>query len=246
MLSDDVLDRMLRNSDPAPGDSATDPNSPAAERILAQVRRRTRQRRRRTLILAPVVALVVAGATAGTYAWVAGDGKGHTLDSTGLVCVGPDQGDAIVGFDPGADDPVAVCRRQWPEMFGQPVPDALTACVDSSQQGSIKVYPGGKDQCASHRADPYLGPTREQLGLSRLRADLREHFADRTCIPHPELRKVIGGLFARHGLDGWKAAHFQTADKEPEGPCADIGFIDEPERVIWLGDHQDGAPINWP
>ncbi|MFD3310891.1 hypothetical protein [Streptomyces sp. NPDC058694] len=246
MLSDDVLDRMLRNSDPDPGDAATDPNSPAAERILAQVRRRTRQRRRRTLIMAPVVALVVAGATAGTYAWVAGDGKGHTLDSTGLNCVSSSQSDASIGFDPGTDDPVAACRKAWPEMFGQSAPDALTACVDSSLQGSIEVYPGGKDQCARHRADPYLGPTREQLGLSRLRADLKEHFADRTCIPHPELRKVIGGLYARYGLDGWEARHFQTADKEPEGPCADISFIDEPERVIWLGDHKDGDPINWP
>ncbi|MFD4562776.1 hypothetical protein ACFWP5_52210 [Streptomyces sp. NPDC058469] len=89
MLSDDELDRMLRNSDPGPGGSATDPDSPTAARILARVRRSARQRRRRIVILAPAVALTVAGVTAGTYAWVAGDGRGHTLDSTGLTCDGP-------------------------------------------------------------------------------------------------------------------------------------------------------------
>lgn len=166
MLSDDELDRMLRAGDPGPGGSATDPDSPTAARILARVRRSARQRRRRILVLAPAVALTVAGVTAGTYAWVAGDGKGHTLDSTGLTCDGPHQGDAVVNFDPGTDDPVRKCRQQWQEMFGEPAPGTLTACVDSSQQGSIVVYAGGRDQCGRHRADPYLGPTREQLGLS--------------------------------------------------------------------------------
>ena len=53
-------------------------------------------------------------------------------------------------------------------------------------------------------------------------------------------------LFTRYGLDGWEARHFQTADKEPEGPCADIGLIDEPERVILLGDHKPGTLVHWP
>jgi hypothetical protein len=246
MLSDDTLERMLRDSDPVRDGAATDPGSPTAAGILARVRRATRKRRRRILVLVPAVALTVAGATAGTYAWVAGDGKGHTLDSTGLTCVGPGNGDAVMNFDPATGDPVDTCRRQWSEFFGQSAPDALTACVDSSAQGSIKVYSGGRDQCARHHADPYRGPTQEQLSLSLLRTDLASHFADRTCIPHAELRKVIGRLLARHDLDGWTTRHFQTADKEPEGPCADISHFKEPQRIIWLGDHAAGTPINWP
>lgn len=246
MLSDDELDRRLRDSDPRPGEAATDPDSPAATRILARVRRNARRRRRRTLILVPVLALTVAGVTGGTYAWVAGDGEGHTLASTGLTCHGPDQGDAIVTFDPGTENPVRKCRQRWQEMFGEPAPSTLTACVDSSQQGSIVVYAGGREQCGRHHADPYLGPTREQLGLSHFRTDIKAHFAGRTCIPYPEFRKVVRQLLAEHGLTGWKSGHFQTADKEPEGPCAEISYYDEPEKTIWLGDHKAGDPITWP
>lgn len=246
MLSDDELDRMLRAGDPGPGGSVTDPDSPTAARVLARVRRRVRQRRNRMLVLAPVVALTVAGATAGTYAWVAGDGKGHTLDSTGLTCVGPDRGDAVVNFDPATEAPVRKCRQQWQEMFGEPAPDTLTACVDSSQQGSIAVYPGGRDQCGRHRADPYLGPTREQLQLALLRTDIKAHFAERTCVSYPEFRKVVARLLAKHDLTGWSSKHFQTADKEPEGACAEISYYDEPDRTIWLGDHKAGTPISWP
>ncbi|MFJ2264147.1 hypothetical protein ACIOKD_38690 [Streptomyces sp. NPDC087844] len=246
MLSDEALDRMLHDSDPDPGERATDPDSPVATSVLARVRQRARRRRRRALVMVPTVALVVTGATAGTYAWVAGDGRGHTLDSTGLSCVSSDNGDAVMNFDPGTDDPVATCRVRWPELFGQAAPAELTACVDSSRQGSVNVYPGGRDQCRSHRSDPYLGPTEEQLRFSRFRADLKKEFADRTCVPHPEFRKVVGRLLDRHGLQGWTARHFQTADREPEGPCADVGFYDETERIIWLGDHKAGTPLSWP
>ncbi|MEU5703546.1 hypothetical protein [Streptomyces aurantiacus] len=246
MLSDEALDRMLRDSDPDPGERATDPDSPVATRILARVRQSTRRRRRRLLVMVPTVALVVTGATAGTYAWVAGDGRGHTLDSTGLSCVSSADGDAVLNFDPGTDDPVDTCRERWRESFGQAAPTELTACVDSSQQGSITVYPGGRDQCGSHRSDPYLGPTEEQLALSRFRADLKKQFPDRTCIPHPEFRKVIDRLLDRHGLTGWTARHFQTADREPEGACADVSHYDETDRIIWLGDHRSGTPLTWP
>ncbi|MFD5625464.1 hypothetical protein [Streptomyces sp. NPDC127072] len=246
MLSDEALDRMLRDSDPDPDERATDPDSPVATGILARVRRRARERRRRVLVMVPAVALVVTGATAGTYAWVAGDGRGHTLDSTGLSCVGSATGDAVVAFDPGTDDPVKACRQRWPELFGQPAPAELTACVDSSRQGSINVYPGGRDQCRSHRSDPYLGPTEEQLRLSRFRADLEEQFADRTCVPYPELRRAVTRLVDRHGLTGWTARHAQSAEREPEGACAEVSHYGETGRVVWLSDHEGGTVMFWP
>jgi hypothetical protein len=118
MLSDDELDLMLRGSDPVRGGSADDgggqggrtldsrvadsrvagPDSPVALRILARVRGRTRRRRRRVLVLVPVVALSVAGVTAGTYAWVAGDGHGHTGNSTVLSCEADSAHGAVTNF----------------------------------------------------------------------------------------------------------------------------------------------------
>ncbi|WP_405864718.1 hypothetical protein [Streptomyces sp. NBC_00005] len=246
MLSDDELTRKLRDNDPNPAPTTTDPQSPIADRILATVRQRTRRRRRRAMVLAPAVALVVAGATAGTYAWVAGDGKGHTLDSTGLTCVGSKNADAVIDFDPVSDDPVKACRGMWKDAFGTPAPDTLTACVDSSRQGSIQVYPGGREQCARHHADPYRGPTREQLNLAHFRTELRTKFAKRTCVSYTEFRKVTNKLLAEYDLTKWSTGHFQTADKEPEGACAEIVYYDEPARKIWLGDANAGDPINLP
>ncbi|WP_210594009.1 hypothetical protein [Streptomyces sp. GESEQ-35] len=246
MLSDDELVRMLRTGDPHPDPSDLDPNSPAADRILAQVRQRTLRRRRRTMVVVPVVAVALAGGTAATYAWVAGDGEGHTLDSSGLNCVGSDQSDASINFNPVADDPIKVCRQLWQEAFGEPAPETLTACVDSSEQGSIEVYPGGRDECARHRSDPYRGPTREQLNLAHFRTEIRERFADRNCVGYTEFRNVISKLLAEHDLTEWSAGHFQTADKEPEGPCAEIVYYDEPEQKIWLGDGKAGNPVNLP
>lgn len=246
MLSDEELVRMLRVRDPLSDRSATDPDSPAADRVLSRVRQRTRRRRRRTMVLIPAVALALAGGTAATHGWMAGDGSGHTLDSTALDCVDPEQGDVGTGFDPVTDDPIETCRRTWRQHFGRPAPETLTACVDSSRQGSIKVYPGGRDQCARHRSDPYRGPTREQLDLARLRSDLKERFAGRTCVPYHEFRGVLGELLAEHGLSGWSAGHFQTAEKAPEGPCAEIYYYDEPARTIWLGDNTPGDRTDLP
>jgi hypothetical protein len=246
MLSDDALDRMLRDSDPGFDGPAADPRSTAAGQILARVRRRARQRRKRLLAATPAVALAMAGATAATYAWVAGDGHGHTLDSTGLTCVRSDRTDAVVTFDPATEDPVRTCRQQWQDMFGQPAPDTLTACVDSSQQGSIVVYPAGRGTCGRHHADPYTGPTPEQLRLALLRTGLKTQFSERTCIPYPEFTKAISRLLATHDLTGWTSRHSQSADKEPEGPCAEISYYDEPNRTIWLTDHTADTPMNWP
>jgi hypothetical protein len=246
MLNDDELVRMIRARDPRPDPSKTDPDSPVADRILARVRERTRRRRKRMMVVVPVVALALVGGTAATYAWVAGDGAGHTLDSSGLSCVGSEHGDAVTGFDPVADDPIRVCRQLWQDTFGSPAPQTLTACVDSSEQGSIQVYPGGRDQCARHRADPYRGPTREQLNLAHFRTDLKERVAERDCVSHPEFRDVVSELLAKHRLTGWSAGHFQTGDKEPEGPCAEVSYFDEPERKIWLGDAKAGDPIYVP
>lgn len=257
MLSDDELDLMLRNGDPVRGgrdhdgrtlDSrAADPDSPEALRILVRVRRRMRQRRRRVLVLVPAVALSVVGITAGTYAWVAGDGHGHALDSTAMSCRSDNQRDAVTGFDPGTDDPVRTCRQQWQEMFGVPAPSALTACVDSAAQGSIVVYPGGRDECGRHRSDPYTGPTQEQLRFALFRTDIKAHFAGRTCVPYSEFKKVTTGLLARHHLTGWTVRDFQTAEKEPEGACAEVGYYDEARRTVVVGDHTPGTPMTaWP
>ena len=59
-------------------------------------------------------------------------------------CVGSSQADGRTSFVAGVDDPIQNCRQVWPEYFGTAAPAQLTACVDGSPQGSIKVYPGGR------------------------------------------------------------------------------------------------------
>jgi hypothetical protein len=251
MLSDDELDRMLRGSDPVGSGrrgGLADPDGPAALGILAQARRRWRRRRVRRMVLAPAVVVVVAGATAGTQAWIAGDGEGHSLDSVGLACNHPSEPwDARVDFDVLSETPVEACQRQWQEMFGVPAPTPLIACVDSGEEGAIEVYQGGPEECARNRSDVYAGPTSEQLRLGQFRAALADRFAGETCVSYPELRSAIGELLAEHDLAGWRARNSQTADGPyPEGPCAEVSDYDEPQRTVWLVGHRAGDPISWP
>jgi hypothetical protein len=125
-------------------------------------------------------------------------------------------------------------------------PGTLTAWVDSSRQGSVLVYAGGREACGRRRSDHFQGPTREQLDLARFRIGLKARFAGRDRVPHPEFREVIGRLLTEYGLTGWSSRRFQTAGKEPEGACAEISDYDEPTRTIWLGDQRAGTPLRWP
>jgi hypothetical protein len=252
MLSDDDLDRMLRGSDPVGSGRLAglpDPDDPPAVRMLARARRRLRRQRVRRMALVPAVAVALAGATAWTQAWIAGDGEGHALDSIGLNCNHPsEQWDASVDFDVLSETPVEACQRQWQEMFGVPPPSPLVACVDSGVTGSIEVYRGGPEECARHRSDPYAGPTDEQLRLGQFRSDLADRFAIETCVSYPEFRAVIIELLAEHDLTGWTTEPFQTADGPPasEEPCVDVSYYDEPARTVVIGAHVAGDPMVWP
>lgn len=245
MLSDEEFDRALRDADPVRGRTDGGFDEAAAASTLSRARRRAGRARTRRLVVMPVVALAVVGATAGTYAWVAGDGRGHALDALSVDCVRSATADATFALDAAREDPVGVCEGAWKEAFGTAPPERLTACVDSSGQGSIKVYPGGREQCARHRADPYRGASAEQRRLAEFRADLRDRFADRGCTSFPATADLIRGLLAEHGLTGWKPRTFRTADEAAGGPCAEISYYDGKSRTVWLGDRDPGADVNY-
>jgi hypothetical protein len=252
MHSDDDLNRMLRDSDPIGKRglvALADPDHPAARRVLAQARR-LRRRRVRRIALVPVVAVALAGATAATQAWIAGDGEGHALDTTAVDCVQPEGSSTHIGFDIRSETPIEACQRMWPEMFGEPAPSPLVACVDSSIQGSIKVYRGGPEECARHRADPYAGPTDEQLRFAEFRAALEARFAGETCVPYPDLQAAIMELLAEHDLTGWVTEDYWNLDGPvppvSAQPCVGVSFYDEPDRTVVIGVHTAGDPIDWP
>jgi hypothetical protein len=247
MLSDDMFDQLLGEADPVRGNDLAQPDDLAATRIRARVGQRSRRLRLHRMIMMPTVTLAVVGGTAGTYAWVAGDGHGHTRDSTTVDCTASARRGGLIAFDATHEDPVQACRRQWRELFGTATPSQLTACVDGSLQGSIKVYPGGPDQCERHRADRYVGPTAQQRRLAAFRADLTAQFGRRGCTSYPKTRELITRLLAEHRLKGWMTRNLKTADNpnRREGPCAEIGHYDEPRRVIWLVDHDPHDPINY-
>ncbi|MFJ2651245.1 hypothetical protein ACIO1C_31555 [Streptomyces sp. NPDC087420] len=245
MLGDDEFERVVRDADPLRDRAPGGFDEQAAVATLGRARRQARRSRARRLMVVPVVALAVAGATAGTYRWIAGDGQGHAIDTTSVTCVGGVGGDAIIGFDAAMEDPVILCKGGWKDMFGSPPPPRLTACVDSSRQGSVKVYEGGREQCARHRSDPYGGPTAEQRHLALFRADLKARFADRGCTSFPATAALVKELLAKHDLAGWTTRQFQTADKEKPGPCAEISYYDQTRKTVWLGDRDPGADINY-
>jgi hypothetical protein len=140
---------------------------------------------------------------------------------------------------------VRICRVLWRkgDFAPQPVPDRLTACVKAGG-GHIVVYPGGPEECARNDAAPYRGVTPEQKRFAAFREDLADEVGDRTCVPYPELRDTVGTLLDRHGLTGWRTEHFRTADREPQGPCAEVTLYKEAERTVYLGDNPEGDPTD--
>ncbi|MGK5533849.1 hypothetical protein [Streptomyces sp. URMC 129] len=189
---DHELDRLLRAADPVRAADITVPArfTPA------------RRRYRRPLLVVPAVALTVAGATAGAYAWVADDGT--PADSVNLTC-------AMDGYQAGADfdaaggvDPVQACLDTIAEAGAFPVPTGpLTACV-ARQDGTLWVYPGEEEVCEENDAVVYTGTTDEQRRFALFREELlrAEDFAG-VCLSRDELEERITGLLEKHGLGGW-------------------------------------------
>ncbi|WP_129840948.1 hypothetical protein [Streptomyces sp. RFCAC02] len=233
-MLDDELDAAMRGTDPLRGRELPAADSPYATRIMDRARAAGRRapRRRRVWAIPLAAGFAVAGATAAALAWVAGDGAGHALDTTAVDCKGPN-GDAHIPFNAVRDDPADLCRTEWNAVFAEPAPDLLTACVDSSAQGSIQVYPGGRDVCAEHRADPYAGVTDEQLAFARLRLGVEDLLGEggwERCLPREEVEAAIDTLLADNGLTDW-TLHTTVDD---EHSCWHLGHYFEDEREIWI------------
>jgi hypothetical protein len=223
----DVIDEMLRDADPLRDTTLPDADSLSARRAL------TAAKRSKTRIVRRVAFVAVAAAVA-IGAGVITRGDGHPGTSDQVVCVASAMADGIEHFDVRTDDPVRVCSEHWGEivdpMHPQPVPDRLTACVDSSNEGSIKVYPGGPEVCDAHGAVRYLGPTDEQRRFADFLEEgkaLREENGDR-CISAQQLHAAVRELLAKHHLAGWTFGR----PLGPEPMCTAVVGFNEPERMV--------------
>jgi hypothetical protein len=219
----DVIDDLIRAADPLRDRELPAPGSDEARRAH---RTATRQPVR---VLRRAVAVGIA-AVVGVGAAVGATRDGHPGTSIQVVCSASPVSDAVVGFDVRTDDPVQVCARRWTEFFHEPAPARLSACVDSSAQGSIKVYPGGTNVCADRHADPYTGPTETQRRFAAFldeAQDLRDRTGDR-CLTLEQLRTVVDGLLATHRLTGWTYGRPDS----PEPSCATVVGFNEPEKMI--------------
>lgn len=245
MTIDDDLARALRAANPARADDHADPHSAAADQILASAIGQ-RDRRPRRSRLAPsrprvgvalvAVGLVAVPAATATYAWIASWG-GHAGTSNALSCVASNNTDGQLVFDIRSGSPIEACRRAWPSFHGTSPPQKLTACVDRSRQGSIKVYPGSRAVCQEHDATPYRGPTPEQRRLADFRDDLEATLPRHGCVSYPDLQRTVEATLAKHRLQGWRIEDYQNTDvPHREGGCADVSFIDEPKRTVVLVD----------
>ena len=220
----DVIDQMLRDADPLRDVDLPAADSLPARRVLAGAKRhRTRTLRRVAIVAAVAVVAVGAGVAVRR-------GDGYPGTSGSVDCTASARSDAHIGLDVRTDDPVLLCAQRWQELFSEPAPAPLTACVDSSMQGSIKVYPGGPDVCEAHGAVRYIGPTAEQRRFAAFLEDgeaLRDDLGGR-CIRPEELRALVRGLLAKHGLAGWTFGR----PNSPEPECMMVAGFNEPKRLI--------------
>lgn len=233
---DDDLARMVRAADPARAADLPDPDQAAAQRLLATAktpgRQPTRRPGRRQLIGA--CALIAVATTAASYQ-ILFDWDGRAGDPNAVVCEAPDrQAGGQTPFVAGVDDPIQSCRRVWPEYFGTAAPTQLTACVDGSRQGSIKVYPGGRGVCETHDATPYRGPSAEQLRLVDFRRELTALARAERCLSYSQLRQATDRALARHRLDSWRIVDYYNTDKPARHDGCTSLYIDEPKHELVL------------
>ena len=219
----DVIDQILRDADPLRDVPLPAADSLPARRVLAGAKRHRSRALRRIAIVA-VAAVVAVGAGVAVRR-----GDGHPGTSGSVDCTASARSDAHISLDLRTDDPALVCAQRWQELFSEPAPAQLTACVDSSAQGSIKVYPGGPDVCEAHGAVRYTGPTAEQRRFAAFLEDgkaLRDDVGG--CIRPEELRTIVRGLLAKHGLVGWTFGR----PNGPEPKCMMVAGFNEPKRLI--------------
>lgn len=227
MPADDVIDQMLRDADPLRDVVIPDADSMPARRVLAAAKRHRARNVRR-------VALVAVAAVVAIGAGVAARGDGHPRTSSQVVCVFSPLADGVMNFDVRTDDPVRVCAAHWHE-FGTPrhpapVPDRLTACVEGSAEGSIKVYAGGPDVCEAHGAVGYVGPTDEQRRFADFLEEgkaLQEN-AGGPCMSPDRLHDAVRQLLAKHRLVGWTFGR----PNGPEPKCMAVVGFSEPKRLV--------------
>jgi hypothetical protein len=165
-----------------------------------------------------------------------GSGDGRAASSDHVICNGSSRRDLQLRLDPRTDDPVQRCSEEWDAEFGAPAPDLLTACVDSSIQGSIHVYAGPPDVCAEHDSVIYTGPTEEQRRFAAFMQEalaLRDAQPPDTCTSFEETKATLDGLLEKHRLEGWTYGEpLGTA-----GPCAQVEGIVEHSKTIVVSRH---------
>jgi hypothetical protein len=236
MPDHDVIGEVLVAADPLRDVTLPLPASPEALAVRDRAKgvpAPSRRSKRRLVVGAAVVG--VLGATGATVAYGGGDGRAASSD--GLVCVGSASHDLVMRFDPRTDDPLTSCAGEWEEAFGVPAPAVLSACVDSSEQGSIEVRPGPVEVCAEHGDVPYTGPTDEQLRYAAFLEEAealgaRAEADGITCPTYDDVRAVLDALLAKHGLTGWTYGTTGT-DPEPPGDCARVeGFVEYKKLIV--------------
>jgi hypothetical protein len=214
----------------------------ATARELRRLPRRRRSRWATTVALAGALVVLSAVAAVG-YGLITPKERFESLG-----CYDRPSLDGSVSVVGTSDrDPTEVCRELWAngEVGGadDPVPDDLTACVLTSGEGAVGVFPADDGVCErlGLQALEDVEVTPEDTLVARLRERLgerlpfREPFddSDQGCFDSAEAQNRAEQTLEEVNARGWTVVR-QGPDADGTHACATLN-LDVPGRTIVLG-----------
>jgi hypothetical protein len=215
----------------------------ATTRELRRLPRRRRSRWAMTVALAGALVLLSA---------VAAVGYGLITPQETFVSMGcydrPSLEGSVSVVNTSDRDPTEVCRELWAngEVGGadDPVPAELTACVLTSGDGAVGVFPAGDDVCDTLglQALRDVEVTPEDTLVAKLRDRLGEQLpfrepyddSDQGCFDSAEARDRAERTLEELNAQGWTVVR-QGPDADGAQACATMETLDVAGHRIVLG-----------
>lgn len=219
------------------GDGEEGTRDDAAQRVLAEVYRRSqarddaRRRRRRRLLGGSIIAgVMVSGSAVAAVVWWSG--QPSRPEALVLCHSTAELGGDVIAIPPG-DEPADGCGRLWadgqlPTRGTSAQVPPLAVCVGAG--GAIEVFPGDNQVCAAlglSGADSTLSTDNSAVVALQERLVEEVNLAD--CRPVPEVVAIVEQMLAESDMSEWTVTI--TPDAE-SGTCGKVAVDTTNQTVL--------------
>jgi hypothetical protein len=249
-MSDDELGvallESLQRANPVPvGEPGGRRDLPSAHALFAEITaQRPRRVRRRTMVIAVALLILLVASLIGAFALLNSDEP----TVLGAVVCAPN---AIYPIDhgwlaPSGGDPIAACEEPWDNgVFGTDGSSSgLDACVLPT--GAVGVFPGEFGSVCRQKLN--LPPAHLNADIAKLE-EFRKATANavrENCIDYDAARAIVEQKFSQYGYTGWVVAQNPAAPTySDDEPCSSVATVFDHHLVYIeaIGPAYPGQPV---